>query len=105
MATSGSSISARASTSPNAAVGASAERQVPERVVGAKDVEAVGLGHHRLVANGRQQRDSDQRAEGNGVLHAQKSRTTGPFQKLVTQAGKGGLFIPGTTASAIWQKV
>jgi hypothetical protein len=27
------------------------------------------------------------------------------FQKLVTQAGKDGLFIPGTTTSSIWQQV
>jgi hypothetical protein len=28
-----------------------------------------------------------------------------PFQKLVAQAGNDGLFIPGTTASSIWQQV
>lgn len=27
------------------------------------------------------------------------------FQKLVTQAGKDGLFIPGSVTSAIWQQV
>jgi quinol monooxygenase YgiN len=34
-----------------------------------------------------------------------KITNDGPFQKLVTEAGKAGLFIPGTTTSAIWQQV
>jgi quinol monooxygenase YgiN len=34
-----------------------------------------------------------------------KMQNDGTFQKLVTQAGKDGLFIAGHTTSALWQQV
>lgn len=34
-----------------------------------------------------------------------KMQSDNGFQKLVTQAGNDGLFIPGHTKSSIWQKI